>query len=107
MFSWMKNGIPHPESLASLKDEFEKQAKAVVQGILSRMDLVSRDELDVQLNVLMRTREKLEAVEARLATLEAKHAKHSHTHEYVESMPAETFPLNETGSSTTEPHIHS
>ena len=66
MFEWMKKGIPHPgnlpESLGSLKDEIERQAKAVVHGILARMDLVTRDELDVQLNVLMRTREKLEAL---------------------------------------------
>lgn len=72
MFSWMKNGIPTPESLVSLRDELEKHVKATVQGILSRMDLVTRDELDVQLNVLMRTREKLETLEARLTTLEAK-----------------------------------
>ncbi|MES2205221.1 MAG: accessory factor UbiK family protein [Pseudomonadota bacterium] len=75
MFDWIKKtGLPHPENfpggLGNLKDEAERQVKAVVQGILSRMDLVSRDELDVQLNVLMRTREKLEALETRLAALE-------------------------------------
>ena len=75
MFDWIKKtGLPHPENLpaglGSLKDEAERQVKAVVQGILSRMDLVSRDELDVQLNVLMRTREKLETLETRLAFLE-------------------------------------
>ncbi len=75
MFDWIKKaGLPHPENLpgglGNLKDEAERQVKAVVQGILSRMDLVSRDELDVQLNVLMRTREKLEALETRLTALE-------------------------------------
>lgn len=75
MFEWMKKGLPHPENLPgglnSIKEEIERQVKAVVQGLLSRMDLVTRDELDVQLNVLMRTREKLEALEVRLSALES------------------------------------
>ena len=37
---------------------------------MARMDLVTREEFDVQLAVLARTREKLEALEARLAELE-------------------------------------
>ena len=44
--------------------------KAVLQAGLNRLDLVSRQEFDVQAAVLRRTREKLEALEARLATLE-------------------------------------
>lgn len=75
MFEWMKKGFPQPEhfsgNFGSFKDEIERQVKAVVQGLLARMDLVTRDELDVQLNVLMRTREKLEALETRLAALES------------------------------------
>jgi BMFP domain-containing protein YqiC len=71
MFDWIKKGLPHPESLGTVKDEIERQVRAGVQGILSRMDLVTRDELDVQLNVLIRTREKLEALELRLAALES------------------------------------
>jgi BMFP domain-containing protein YqiC len=42
----------------------------VLQSGLTRLDLVSRQEFDVQAAVLRRTREKLEALEARLAALE-------------------------------------
>jgi hypothetical protein len=43
-----------------------------VQSALEKMDLVSREELDVQEKVLQRTREKLEALEARISELEQK-----------------------------------
>jgi len=60
-----------PPGAASLKDEFERNAKAAVQGGLERLDLVTREEFDVQMKVLERTREKLNALEARLAELES------------------------------------
>ena len=50
--------------------DLEDNFKAVLQSGLARLDLVSRQEFDVQAAVLRRTREKLEALEARLATLE-------------------------------------
>ncbi len=59
-----------PPGAASLKDDFERNAKAVVQSGLDRLDLVTREEFDVQMKVLERTREKLEALEKRLADLE-------------------------------------
>jgi ubiquinone biosynthesis accessory factor UbiK len=75
MFEWIKKGLPQsdqlPGQLGSIKEEIERQVKVIIQGILSKMDLVTRDELDVQLNVLLRTREKLELLEARLSSLEA------------------------------------
>jgi hypothetical protein len=40
---------------------------------LARLDLVPRAEFDVQVQVLLKTREKLEALEGRLAALEARH----------------------------------
>jgi hypothetical protein len=43
----------------------------VLQATLSRLDLVTREEFDVQAAVLRRTREKLVALEARLAALES------------------------------------
>ena len=46
--------------------------RAVVQSTLEKMDLVSREELDVQEKVLQRTREKLEALEVRITELEQK-----------------------------------
>ena len=47
-------------------------ARVVVQSALEKMDLVSREELDVQEKVLQRTREKLEALEVRITELEQK-----------------------------------
>jgi BMFP domain-containing protein YqiC len=44
----------------------------MLQSGLSRLDLVTRPELDVQLEVLRKTREKLERLEARVAELEAR-----------------------------------
>ena len=51
--------------------DFEKNARAVVSAGLSRLDLVTREEFDVQAEVLIRTREQLAQLEARVATLEA------------------------------------
>ncbi|MDN0077272.1 accessory factor UbiK family protein [Crenobacter sp. SG2303] len=56
---------------ASPAKDLEKNVKAMMASTFSRMDLVTREEFDVQQEVLVRTREKLEALEARLAQLEA------------------------------------
>ena len=53
----------------------EKNLKAMLSGALAKLDLVTREEFDVQARVLLRTREKLEALEARVAELEARAAK--------------------------------
>ncbi|MDO4696780.1 MAG: accessory factor UbiK family protein [Neisseria sp.] len=50
--------------------DLEKNAKAVLGGVLSKMDLVTREEFDIQQEMLVRTREQLAALEARLAVLE-------------------------------------
>ena len=51
--------------------DVEKNLKASLAAWLARLDLVTREEFDVQTQVLARTREKLQALEARLAELEA------------------------------------
>ena len=51
---------------ASPAKDIEKNMKAMMSSMFSRLDLVTRDEFDVQMQVLQRTREKLEALEARL-----------------------------------------
>ena len=51
--------------------DVEKNLRAVLQGVFAKLDLVTREEFDVQQAVLQRTREKLEALEARVAGLEA------------------------------------
>jgi ubiquinone biosynthesis accessory factor UbiK len=59
-----------PEGLHAVRRDLEANFKAVLQSGLSKLDLVTRQEFDVQAGVLRRTREKLEALEARLAALE-------------------------------------
>lgn len=59
-----------PEGATALKRDIEHNFKAVLQSALTHMDLVSRSEFDVQAAVLKRTREKLTALEQRLAALE-------------------------------------
>ena len=51
--------------------DVEKKLKASLAAWLSRLDLVTREEFDVQAQVLGRTREKLQELEARLARLES------------------------------------
>ena len=59
-----------PGNIKSMGEDMEHNFKSLLQSALARMDLVTREEFDVQLAVLARTREKLEALEARLAALE-------------------------------------
>ena len=60
---------------ASPAKDVEKNVKALLQGGLAKLDVVPRAEFDVQAKVLARTREKLEALEAKVAELEAKHSR--------------------------------
>ena len=60
-----------PQSLKAVGDDLEKNFKSLLQSGIERLDLVSREEFDVQVAVLARTRAKLEALETRLAELEA------------------------------------
>jgi BMFP domain-containing protein YqiC len=50
--------------------DIEKNLRELLAGFFSRLDLVTREEFDVQRQVLLRTREKLERLEARLAEIE-------------------------------------
>jgi BMFP domain-containing protein YqiC len=59
-----------PPGMALLRDELERNFRAVLQSGLARLDLVNRQEFDVQTGVLRRTRERLEQLEQRLAALE-------------------------------------
>jgi BMFP domain-containing protein YqiC len=59
-----------PGGLRSMRDDLEQNFRAVLRGGLSRLDLVTREEFEVQEAVLARTREKLEALEQKVAELE-------------------------------------
>ena len=56
---------------ASPAGDVEKNLRALLASVFAKLDLVSREEFDVQREVLGRTREKLAALEARVAELEA------------------------------------
>jgi ubiquinone biosynthesis accessory factor UbiK len=56
---------------ASPAKDIEKNIKAMLQSGLTRLDLVTRQEFDIQAEVLRKTREKVERLEARVAALEA------------------------------------
>lgn len=58
-----------PEGLGA---NVEKNLRAAMTGVFERLDLVTREELEVQEQVLARTRAKLEEMEKRIAELEAK-----------------------------------
>ncbi len=60
-----------PGNLKSMGEDMERNFKSLLQSALSRLDLVTREEFDVQMAVLSRTREKLEALETRLTELES------------------------------------
>jgi len=51
--------------------DIEKNVRVMLSGAFSRLDLVTRDEFDIQQEVLQRTREKLTALETKVAELEA------------------------------------
>lgn len=59
-----------PKGIRDLGDDVEKKVRQVIQSQLTRLDMVSREEFDVQTQVLLRTREKLALLEQRLSELE-------------------------------------
>jgi BMFP domain-containing protein YqiC len=61
-----------PSGLQNFRDDFEKNIRAILQSTFAKMNLVSREEFDVQSAVLARTREKLSSLEAQVAQLEEK-----------------------------------
>ncbi|WP_108648857.1 accessory factor UbiK family protein [Polynucleobacter rarus] len=52
--------------------DIEKNVKGLMQQGFQKMDLVTREEFDIQVQVLAKTRAKLEELEAKIAALEAK-----------------------------------
>jgi ubiquinone biosynthesis accessory factor UbiK len=61
-----------PPAMREGREELQQNFKAVLQSGLSRLDLVTREEFDVQRAVLLRTREKLESLESLVGKLEAR-----------------------------------
>jgi len=61
-----------PPGLREMQHEMEKNFRAVLQGFFSRMDLVTREEFEVQTEVLARTRAMVEELEKQVAAMEEK-----------------------------------
>jgi ubiquinone biosynthesis accessory factor UbiK len=59
-----------PKGLQMLQEDIGRNLRASLESGLGRLDLVTREEFDVQSAVLARSREKLAALEARVAELE-------------------------------------
>lgn len=64
----LSNAIP--SSLSNVKEDMEKNFHAILQGALGKLDLVTREEFEVQKAVLAKTRSKLEALEKSVTEIE-------------------------------------
>ena len=63
-------GATLPPELESFEQEMKKQFKAVLESAFQRLDLVSREEFDIQVKVLQKTRAQLTELQEQLASLE-------------------------------------
>jgi hypothetical protein len=61
-----------PAGVKGMQEDVQKNIHTLLQGALSRLDLVTREEFDAQSQVLLRTREKLEQLEKTVTELEGK-----------------------------------
>ena len=59
-----------PEDLNMLKEDLEKNLRATLSATFSKMEIVTREEFDIQASLLSRTREKLEILQEKLSELE-------------------------------------
>jgi len=59
-----------PSGLQQFKEDMEKHCKTILQNTFAKMDLVTREEFDVQTQVLARTRQKLEELEQQLTRMQ-------------------------------------
>lgn len=61
-----------PATAKAVQSDLEKNLRAATQAVFSKLDLVTREEFDVQRKVLARSREKIEQLETQVAELEAR-----------------------------------
>ncbi len=61
-----------PASAKAVQADVEKNLRAATESVFSRLDLVTREEFDVQRKVLARSREKIDQLEKQVAELEAR-----------------------------------
>lgn len=60
-----------PSGVQALREDVEHNLRSALESALARLDLVTREEFEIQRAVLSRSRERLEALEKRVAELEA------------------------------------
>lgn len=60
-----------PPNVRAVKDDFEKSARSVLQSSLERMDMVTREDYEIQVALVARLRSRLDALEARVNALES------------------------------------
>lgn len=70
LFQRMNNALPEP--VKQVQSEVESNMRQLLEAQLHKMNLVTREEFDIQKAVLLKTREKLEALEKQVAELEAR-----------------------------------
>lgn len=58
-----------PEGLRDAKKDMEKNFRSIIQGAFAKLDLVTREEFDVQKKVLARTREKLDELAQKIQAI--------------------------------------
>ncbi|MCK5830636.1 MAG: accessory factor UbiK family protein [Methylococcales bacterium] len=75
----LSNAIP--PGLSTMKEDMEKNFHAILQGALGKLDLVTREEFEVQKAVLAKTRSKLEALEKTVADIEQQIVQQAETEE--------------------------
>ena len=61
-----------PETAKTMQADLEKNLRAATQSVFSKLDLVTREEFDVQSKVVARSRAKIEQLEKQVAELEAR-----------------------------------
>lgn len=61
-----------PSAAKALQGDLEKNLRAATQSVFAKLDLVTREEFDVQRKVLARSREKIEQLEKQVVALEAR-----------------------------------
>jgi len=64
-----------PPGMQTLQDDLQRNLHTALEAALGKLNLVTRDEFDIQQAVLQRTRQKLEQLEAQLETLETQRQK--------------------------------
>lgn len=64
----LADALPH--GARTLQDDLQRNLRAALEASLGKLNLVTREEFEVQQAVLLRTRARLEALEARVVALE-------------------------------------